>query len=205
MNAEYSWGTCFPQRDYIDVADAAEGFRRLGAAKAPNDKSGPLVSNLGTGTKLCSARSSRTNRRLRAGCAGNSSGTPTGFGSMTAHGFAPRPKRSRQLPDGRRRRQSPRASKRHGKRRGGGRAGLNGPPIRIAAVGITPPNYKASGGISAAFQLMQRVADLCDTRMYVMADRDEDIVNGRLGVALRRPVNRLSSLRVRPSRDKSPR
>jgi UDP-glucose 4-epimerase len=43
-------GNLFPQRDYIDVADAAEGFRRLGAAKAPNDKSGPLVSNLGTGT-----------------------------------------------------------------------------------------------------------------------------------------------------------
>jgi glycosyltransferase involved in cell wall biosynthesis len=71
---------------------------------------------------------------------------------------------------------------------------LNGPPIRIAAAGITPPNYKASGGISAAYQLMQRVADLCDTRMYVMADRDEDILKGRLRVALRRPINRLSSL-----------
>lgn len=43
-------GNLFPQRDYIDVTDAAEGFRRLGAAKAPHDKSAPLVSNLGTGT-----------------------------------------------------------------------------------------------------------------------------------------------------------
>jgi UDP-glucose 4-epimerase len=49
-------GNLFPQRDYIDVTDAAEGFRRLGGAVAPKDavaageKRGPLVSNLGTGT-----------------------------------------------------------------------------------------------------------------------------------------------------------
>lgn len=43
-------GNLFPQRDYIDVTDAAEGFRRLGAARVPRDGNGPLVSNLGTGT-----------------------------------------------------------------------------------------------------------------------------------------------------------
>jgi UDP-glucose 4-epimerase len=43
-------GNLFPQRDYIDVRDAAEGFRRLAAAAQPKGTKGPLVSNLGTGT-----------------------------------------------------------------------------------------------------------------------------------------------------------
>jgi UDP-glucose 4-epimerase len=43
-------GNLFPQRDYIDVSDAAEGFRRLAAAMPPKDVSAPMVSNLGTGT-----------------------------------------------------------------------------------------------------------------------------------------------------------
>lgn len=41
-------GNLFPRRDYIDVADAAQGFRLLGAADDGGD--GLLVSNLGTGT-----------------------------------------------------------------------------------------------------------------------------------------------------------
>jgi starch synthase len=79
-------------------------------------------------------------------------------------------------------------------RKGGGRAGLSGSGIRVAAVGITPPNYKASGGISAAFQLMEQVANLCDARMFVMADHDEDQLRGRLSVTMRRPDNILASL-----------
>jgi len=71
---------------------------------------------------------------------------------------------------------------------------LSGGRIRVAAVGITPPTYKASGGISAAFQLMRRVADLSDSKMYVMADHDEDLMDGRLDVALRRPDNPLAAL-----------
>jgi UDP-glucose 4-epimerase len=43
-------GNLFPQRDYIDVSDAAEGFRRLGAAASAKDHGRPLISNLGTGT-----------------------------------------------------------------------------------------------------------------------------------------------------------
>lgn len=39
----------FPQRDYIDVRDAAEGFRRLGVVVRQKDTNGPLISNLGTG------------------------------------------------------------------------------------------------------------------------------------------------------------
>jgi alpha-maltose-1-phosphate synthase len=63
--------------------------------------------------------------------------------------------------------------------------------LRVAALGISPPNYKASGGISAGLQLMRRVADLSDAAMYVMADRDEDRSDGALTVALRRPSNPL--------------
>jgi UDP-glucose 4-epimerase len=40
-------GNLFPHRDYIDVSDAAEGFRRLGGATG--DSNGPILSNLGTG------------------------------------------------------------------------------------------------------------------------------------------------------------
>jgi starch synthase len=77
---------------------------------------------------------------------------------------------------------------------GRGRLRLTDHRLRVAAVGVSPPNYKASGGISAGLQLMRRVADSCDTAMYVMADRDEDIVDGQLKVALRRPFNPLSAL-----------
>jgi glycosyltransferase involved in cell wall biosynthesis len=71
---------------------------------------------------------------------------------------------------------------------GGGRVRLT-PRIRIAAVGITPPDTKASGGISAGLQLMRRVAEHCETAMYVMADRDEDVIEGRLRIAYRRASN----------------
>jgi len=64
----------------------------------------------------------------------------------------------------------------------------------VAAVGITPPTYKASGGISAGRQLMRRVADFCDSKMFIMADHDEDLIDGHLSVSLRRPQNVLSSL-----------
>jgi UDP-glucose 4-epimerase len=40
-------GNLFPQRDYIHVGDAAEGFVRL--ANAPGKQAAPLVANLGTG------------------------------------------------------------------------------------------------------------------------------------------------------------
>ena len=43
-------GNLFPRRDYIDVSDAAEGFRRIAAALADYTLPAPLISNLGTGT-----------------------------------------------------------------------------------------------------------------------------------------------------------
>lgn len=63
--------------------------------------------------------------------------------------------------------------------------------MRVAAVGVTPPGVKASGGISAGIQLMCRVAELCDTAMYVMSDRDQDLCEGRLRLSLRRATNTL--------------
>lgn len=61
--------------------------------------------------------------------------------------------------------------------------------LRIAGVGITPPVYKASGGIAAGIQLMCHVAESTDTCMYVMADRDEDVTNGKLRIHRRQPRN----------------
>jgi starch synthase len=77
---------------------------------------------------------------------------------------------------------------------GGGRVRLR-LPIRVAAIGITPPGAKASGGISAGIQLMRCIAERCDTAMYVMADRDEDLIDGRLKISLRRAANALLPLR----------
>ena len=71
---------------------------------------------------------------------------------------------------------------------GGGRLRLT-PSLRIAAIGVTPPGVKASGGISAGIQLMRQVAEHCDTSMYVMSDRDEDIREGRLQISYRRASN----------------
>lgn len=46
-NTRVKLGNLFPHRDYIDVSDAAEGFRRIGAARSAD---GTLtLSNLGTG------------------------------------------------------------------------------------------------------------------------------------------------------------
>jgi UDP-glucose 4-epimerase len=42
-------GNLYPRRDYIDIGDAAEGFRRLAAAPTAKGNPEPLVSNLGTG------------------------------------------------------------------------------------------------------------------------------------------------------------
>lgn len=67
------------------------------------------------------------------------------------------------------------------------------PSLRVLGIGITPPVYKASGGISAGVQLMERVARLCDTQMYLMSDRDEDAVENGLALVRRRPGNVLAS------------
>jgi alpha-maltose-1-phosphate synthase len=63
--------------------------------------------------------------------------------------------------------------------------------IRLAAVGITPPTFKASGGISAAIQLTKRVARLCDSTMFVMSAEDSDSVEDGLRIVRHRAKNRL--------------
>lgn len=54
---------------------------------------------------------------------------------------------------------------------------------------MTPPGFKASGGISAGMQLMRRVAEQCDVAMYVMSDHDEDVGDGPLQISWRRASN----------------
>ncbi len=66
---------------------------------------------------------------------------------------------------------------------------MTGAGIRVIGVGITPPVYKASGGISAGVQLMERVAALTGTQMYLMSDRDEDVTERGLALVRRRPGN----------------
>lgn len=51
---------------------------------------------------------------------------------------------------------------------------------RVLGVAITPPAFKASGGVSAGIQLMRRVADRVPTDMLVMAETDETTADGAL-------------------------
>jgi starch synthase len=66
--------------------------------------------------------------------------------------------------------------------------------IRLAAVGITPPGYKASGGISAAIQLTRRISRLCDSTMFVMAEEDGESVEDGLRIVRSRARNALLPL-----------
>lgn len=52
----------------------------------------------------------------------------------------------------------------------------------VAGVAITPPTFKASGGVSAGIQLMKRVAERVDTHMLVMAERDDRVQDGNLAI-----------------------
>lgn len=66
--------------------------------------------------------------------------------------------------------------------------------MRVAGVIITPPTYNVSGGVSAGIQLMQHVARLCDTRLFLMADRDETVKEAGLDIARVKARNRLAGL-----------
>jgi len=75
-----------------------------------------------------------------------------------------------------------------------GRLGVSAGRIRVAGVGITPPTFKASGGISAGLQLMGRIAALCDTRMFMMADVDSSTVEDGLRISRRKARNPIALL-----------
>lgn len=66
--------------------------------------------------------------------------------------------------------------------------------MRVAGVAITPPSFKASGGVSAGLQLMRRVADLVPTEMLVMAERDAMANDGALTVHHVISTNRLNAV-----------
>ncbi len=67
--------------------------------------------------------------------------------------------------------------------------------MRVAGIAVTPPAFKASGGVSAGLQLMRSVAQHCETRMLVMAERDEEATDGNLAVSWVRATNVLTPLR----------
>lgn len=52
--------------------------------------------------------------------------------------------------------------------------------LRVAAVVITPPTFKASGGVSAAIQLTQRIARLTDSTLFLMAENDGETIEDGL-------------------------
>jgi glycosyltransferase involved in cell wall biosynthesis len=65
-------------------------------------------------------------------------------------------------------------------------------PLRVVAIGITPPVFKASGGISAGIQLTRHVARLCDARFVLMATEDTETVEDNLKIVRRRSRNAVS-------------
>lgn len=63
----------------------------------------------------------------------------------------------------------------------------------VLGVAITPPGFKASGGVSAGLQLMKRVADRTETQMLVMAEQDTTSSEDRLTVHRIRARNLLGA------------
>jgi alpha-maltose-1-phosphate synthase len=60
---------------------------------------------------------------------------------------------------------------------------------RVAAVVITPPTFKASGGVSAAIQLTQRIAKLLDSTLFLMADSDGETIEDGLRIVRQKARN----------------
>ena len=69
------------------------------------------------------------------------------------------------------------------------------PGPRVLGVAITPPSFKASGGVSAGIQLMKRVADRAPTQMLVMAEGDSHTKEGALDV---NRINATNTLGAKP-------
>jgi starch synthase len=66
--------------------------------------------------------------------------------------------------------------------------------LRVAAVVITPPTFKASGGVSAAIQLAQRTAKLLDSTLFLMAENDGEIIEDGLRIVRQKAKNPLLPL-----------
>jgi alpha-maltose-1-phosphate synthase len=66
--------------------------------------------------------------------------------------------------------------------------------LRVAAVVITPPTFKASGGVSAAIQLTQRIAKLADSTLFLMAENDGETVEDGLRIVRQKAQNPLLPL-----------
>jgi starch synthase len=60
---------------------------------------------------------------------------------------------------------------------------------RVAAVVITPPTFKASGGVSASIQLTQRIAKLVDSALFLMAEHDGETVEDGLRIVRQKARN----------------
>lgn len=66
--------------------------------------------------------------------------------------------------------------------------------LRVAAVVITPPTFKASGGVSAAIQLTQRTAKLLDSTLFLMAENDGEAIEDGLRIVRQKAKNPLLPL-----------
>jgi glycosyltransferase involved in cell wall biosynthesis len=68
--------------------------------------------------------------------------------------------------------------------------------MKVLGVAITPPSFKASGGVSAGIQLMKHVANLTDTRMLVMAEAESEERDGLLAIDRIPTTNILDPIRT---------
>ncbi|MDB4916842.1 MAG: glycosyltransferase family 1 protein [Gemmatimonadetes bacterium] len=66
--------------------------------------------------------------------------------------------------------------------------------MRVLSVIITPPSYKASGGVSAGLKLAEHVAELVAMEAAIMSDRGGTSQRGRLGIRYFRCHNKLGRL-----------
>src|SRR5665213_1099661 len=71
--------------------------------------------------------------------------------------------------------------------------------MRVLSVIITPPKYKASGGVSAGLRLAEELAGLVEMEAAIMSDHDGVSTQGKLNIRQFACRNRLAPLhRIAP-------
>nr|WP_249150534.1 glycosyltransferase family 4 protein [Bradyrhizobium sp. JYMT SZCCT0180] len=77
----------------------------------------------------------------------------------------------------------------------GGWTNVTATKLRVGAVVITPPTFKASGGVSAAIQLTERIAKQIDSALLLMAEDNGETVENGLRIIRQKAANPLLPLR----------
>ena len=186
-NRQVGLGNLFPKRDYLHVFDAAEGVLRL--SRMPRGDA-PTICNLGSGQ----AHSVEAMVRAIGAAAGvdlDIRQDPTRVRAVDRPMLLASTDRLQELTGWRPTRTLEISMSDAWGSRDADRLAWTASVPRVLGVALTPPVYKASGGVSAGMQLMRAVAAHAEVIMAVMADRTEQVVEEGLSIRHQVAVNRL--------------